>query len=141
LEAQIAQQASFSSIPPDRLPSKPEPNPRGHSNCVTLKEKVEESINLEDIPIEEGREIIVVESKERNDGGKATTFIENESVEIPNIFPPKLSDPGSFSTPCTMEKVEIERALCDLGASVSLMPYSLFHKLHLGPLQLTPFLL
>jgi len=27
LEAQIAQKATFSSTPPDRLPSKPEPNP------------------------------------------------------------------------------------------------------------------
>jgi len=38
-----------------------------------------------------------------------------------------------------MGRVEIEGALCDLGASVSLMPYSLFHKLHLGPLQAAPF--
>jgi len=36
-------------------------------------------------------------------------------------------------------KVEIERTLCDLGASVSLMPYSLFHKFHLGTLQPAPF--
>ena len=38
-----------------------------------------------------------------------------------------------------MGKVEIERGLYDLGASFSLMPYSLFHKLHLGPLLATPF--
>jgi len=29
--------------------------------------------------------------------------------------------------------------LCDLGASISLMPYSLFHKLHLVPLQPATF--
>jgi len=38
LEARIAQQASFSSTLPDRLPRKPEPNPREHCNYVTLKE-------------------------------------------------------------------------------------------------------
>ena len=38
-----------------------------------------------------------------------------------------------------MRNVEIERGLCDLGASVSIIPYSLFHKLHLGPLLVTPF--
>jgi len=81
----------------------------------------------------------MVKSKERNDGGKAATFIENESVEIPTIFPPKLSSPGSFSFPCIMGKVEIERALCDLGVIINLMPYSLFYKLHLGPLQPAPF--
>ena len=30
--------------------------------------------------------IIMVESKERNDGGKAATVTENESVEIPLFF-------------------------------------------------------
>jgi len=63
--------------------------------------------------------ITMVGIKERNDGGKATTFIENEIVEIPTTFPPKLPDPGSFSIPCIVGKVEIERALCDLGASVT----------------------
>jgi len=77
----------------------------------------------------------MVENKERNDGGKAVTFIKNESLEIPIIFSPKLPNPGIFYIPCAVRNVEIERALCDLGASVSLMPYSLFYKLHLGPLQ------
>jgi len=141
LEAQIGQQASFSSTPSNILLSKPESNPCEHCNCVTLKEKVEDFIDPKDIPIEEGRETIMVECKERNDGCKAATFIENESVEIPTAFPPKLSNPGSFSILCIVGKVETERALCDLGASVSLMLYSLFHKLHLGPLQPSPFLL
>ena len=35
--------------------------------------------------------------------------------------------------------MEVERALCDLGASVSIMPYSLFHKFHLGPSLAAPF--
>jgi len=75
LEAQIVQQASFSSTPSDRLPSKPESNPHEHCNCVTSKEGVENSIDPKDVPIEEGREIIMLESKKRNDSGKAATFI------------------------------------------------------------------
>ena len=31
LEAEIAEQANFSSTPPNRLPSKPEPNPRSNA--------------------------------------------------------------------------------------------------------------
>ena len=50
-----------------------------------------------------------------------------------------LPDLGSFSVPCIVEKVKIERGLCDLGASVSLMPYSLFHKLHQELLLAVPF--
>jgi len=64
----------------------------------------------------------MVESKERNDGDKPMTFIENDSLEIPTLFPPKLPDPGSFSIPRVVGKVEIERALCNLGANVSLIP-------------------
>ena len=86
LEAQIAQQASFSSTPLGRLPSKPERNPHRHYNYVTLKEEVEDFTDPENVPIEEGREIIMVESKERNNSDKAATFIENESVEIPPFF-------------------------------------------------------
>jgi len=37
LEAQIAQQASFSSTPSDRLPGKPEPNPRKQCNDMILR--------------------------------------------------------------------------------------------------------
>ncbi|XP_074315658.1 uncharacterized protein LOC141651865 [Silene latifolia] len=44
-------------------------------------------------------------------------------------MPPKLEDPGSFSIPCTIGTVHIERALCDLGASISLMPLNIFKKL------------
>jgi len=74
LEAQIAQKASFSSTPPDRLPSKLEPNPHEHCNCVNLKEEVEDLANPEDIPMEEGREIIMAGSKESNNGGKTATL-------------------------------------------------------------------
>lgn len=50
---------------------------------------------------------------------------------------PKLQDPGSFSIPCCIGDVQIERALCDLGASVSLMPLSLCKKLELLHLKPT----
>ena len=138
LDAQIGQRASFSSTPLDRLPSKPEPNPREHCSCVTMKDE-EDLIHSEKVPMEEGREIIMVGNKERINDGKIASFKENDTIEIPTISPPKLPGIGSFSIPCIVGKVEIEMGLCGLGASVSIMPYSLFHKLHLGPLLATPF--
>jgi len=139
LETQIAQKAAFSSAPLDRLPSKLEPNPREHCNCVTMKEDEEDLTDCEEPPKEEGREITMAGSKESNYGGKTALFIGNDSIQIPTIFPPHISDPGSFSIPCVIGKVEIERGLCDLGVSVSIMPYSLFHNLHRGPLLSAPF--
>ncbi|XP_058788432.1 uncharacterized protein LOC131662618, partial [Vicia villosa] len=59
------------------------------------------------------------------------------SAIIQNNMPPKLKDPGSFSIPCVIGKTIIEKALCDLGASVSLMPLSTCKKLNLGELKAT----
>ena len=77
--------------------------------------------------MEEGREIIMVGNKERNNDGKNATFKENDTVEIPTIFPPKLPNLGSFFIPCNVGMVEIERGLCDLGLS----PASQY-RIHLG---------
>jgi len=89
--------------------------------------------------MEEGREIIMAKSKERNNDGKTATFEENDTIEFDTIFSPKLPDPSNFSIPYIVGKVKVERALCNLGATVSIIPYSWFHNLHLGPLLATPF--
>ncbi|XP_010536312.1 PREDICTED: uncharacterized protein LOC104811348 [Tarenaya hassleriana] len=52
-------------------------------------------------------------------------------------LPPKMSDPGSFSIPCKLGNIEIDGTLCDLGASVSLMPLSIYKKLNIGDLKPT----
>ena len=73
-EAQIAQKATFSSTPPDRLCSKPEPNPHESCNCVTMKAEEEDFTGSKEVPMEEGRETTMAGSKERNNGGKTATF-------------------------------------------------------------------
>ena len=52
----------------------------------------------------------------------------NGSALIRNELPEKLDDPGKFSVPCAIGKVKFNYALCDLGASVSLMPKSVKHS-------------
>ncbi|XP_054792441.1 LOW QUALITY PROTEIN: uncharacterized protein LOC129298065, partial [Prosopis cineraria] len=42
------------------------------------------------------------------------------------------TDPGSFSIPCHIGNKFLGKALCDLGASINLMPLSIFNKLELG---------
>ncbi|XP_019051983.1 PREDICTED: uncharacterized protein LOC109114184 [Nelumbo nucifera] len=61
---------------------------------------------------------------------------EECSAILQNKLPPKLKDPGSFSIPCTIGDTEFKKALCDLGASINLMTYSIFEKLGLH--ELTP---
>ena len=52
--------------------------------------------------------------------------------------PPKIKDPRLPTITCQIGSHIIERALLDLGASVNLIPYSVYEKLELGELQPTP---
>ncbi|GKC45573.1 reverse transcriptase domain-containing protein [Tanacetum coccineum] len=63
-------------------------------------------------------------------------FLSDESsAMIQNKVPPKLGDPGSFLIPCNFNKTFSCNALADLGASINLMPYSLYAKLSLETLK------
>jgi hypothetical protein len=59
------------------------------------------------------------------------------SAVVSKELPPKLGDPGKFTIPCTIGKAKIKKALCDLGASVSLMPHTIFQKIGVGELKPT----
>ncbi|CAH9113360.1 unnamed protein product [Cuscuta europaea] len=65
------------------------------------------------------------------------SLTEECSAILQNKLPPKLKDPGSFTVPYSIGKIGEVRSLCDLGASINLMPYSLFKKLCVGELQPT----
>ncbi|GJQ96859.1 reverse transcriptase domain-containing protein [Tanacetum coccineum] len=56
---------------------------------------------------------------------------------IQNKLPPKLSDPESFLIPCTLANSVEYLALADLGASINLMPYSLYTSLSKNTLKPT----
>jgi len=47
-------------------------------------------------------------------------------------LPAKLGDPGIPTISCAIGTTNIHNALCDLGAGVSVMPFSLYKKLKLG---------
>jgi len=50
---------------------------------------------------------------------------------VPQI-PKKCKDPGTFSIPCIIGNSKFDNAMLDLGASVSVMPLSIFNSLSLG---------
>ncbi|XP_076931760.1 uncharacterized protein LOC143597020 [Bidens hawaiensis] len=58
------------------------------------------------------------------------------SAVVLNKVPEKLPDPGVFTFPCLFGRDTSCQALVDLGASINLMPYSLYEKLSL--VELTP---
>jgi len=54
---------------------------------------------------------------------------EECSAIVLNKLPPKLKDLGSFTILCTIGDSHFEKALCDLGANINLMPFFVFRKL------------
>ncbi|GJU27373.1 DNA-directed DNA polymerase [Tanacetum coccineum] len=57
---------------------------------------------------------------------------ERCSAVLLNKLPSKENGPGSFTISCDIGDLHINNALADLGASISLMPYSMYEKLGLG---------
>ncbi|XP_070002118.1 uncharacterized protein [Nicotiana sylvestris] len=53
----------------------------------------------------------------------------------------KLSDPGSFTIPCTIGNFAFAKSLCDLGASINLMPLAIYKRLGIGRVRPTSMLL
>ena len=58
------------------------------------------------------------------------------SAVIKRGLPEKMKDLGSFTIPCTIGEFEFQKALCDSGVSINLMPYFVAKKLSLG--EITP---
>ncbi|XP_075483776.1 uncharacterized protein LOC142523927 [Primulina tabacum] len=60
---------------------------------------------------------------------------EECSAILQRKLPQKLKDPGSFTIPCVIGGSRVNRALCDLGASINLMLFSIYRTLELGDVK------
>lgn len=79
----------------------------------------------------------ILSNKNKLEDDETMTLNAECSAIIQSNMPPKLKDPGSFSLPCVIGKFIIDRTLCDLGDSVSLMSLSIYERLKLGELRPT----
>ncbi|CAN6712805.1 unnamed protein product [Malus baccata var. baccata] len=66
---------------------------------------------------------------------------EQCSAVLLHKLPPKKQDPGSFTISCTIGNSHFKRALIDLGASINLMPFSVFQRLGQGEIKPTSVIL
>ncbi|XP_020990218.1 uncharacterized protein LOC110277443 [Arachis duranensis] len=77
-------------------------------------------------------------NKKRSWLEKETILLTEEcSAVLQKGIPPKLKDPGSFVVACTIGNMTLDKALCDLGASINLMPLSMMRKLAIEELKPT----
>ncbi|CAN6567537.1 unnamed protein product [Malus baccata var. baccata] len=60
---------------------------------------------------------------------------ENVSAVLQRKLPPKCKDPGSFTIPCVIGNTRFEKCMLDLGASINVMPYSIYASMNLGELK------
>ncbi|GKF25987.1 hypothetical protein Tco_0081881 [Tanacetum coccineum] len=63
-----------------------------------------------------------------------TPLNENYSAVVLKKLPEKLADPGRFLIPCDFLEFDSYLSLADLGASINLMPLSIWKKLQLSGL-------
>ena len=72
-------------------------------------------------------------TKKRRLGEFETVALTQEcSRMLQSKIPQKIKDPGSFTIPCSIGTKYSGKALCDLGASINLMPLSVFKQLGVG---------
>ena len=68
-----------------------------------------------------------------NMGRNISSLIKKPAVKMPQ----KCKDPSMFSVPCIIGSTKFDNAVLDLGASINVMPLSIFTSLHLGHLKST----
>ncbi|XP_019264195.1 PREDICTED: uncharacterized protein LOC109241834 [Nicotiana attenuata] len=165
LERQMGQLATNQNTrPAGALPSDTEKNPQ--DNGVTLRngrELEEVPKKRKDKPIPEGELIpkATHESKKKDATSEPVeaarppppfpqklqkknydlALTEECIPRVQNKLPQKLKDPGSFTIPVRIGNIDVGRALCDLGASINMMPLSLFKQLGLGAPRPTTMML
>ena len=74
----------------------------------------------------------ILSKKRRLSDFESVNLTKECSAILKRKLAQKLKDPGSFTIPFTIGNSIFERALCELGASINLMPLSIFRRLGLG---------
>ena len=74
----------------------------------------------------------MLSNKRKLEKYETIALTEECSAILQNKLPENLKNPRSFSILCALGNVQISKALCDLRASVSLIPLSICKKLNMG---------
>ncbi|GJS94017.1 zinc knuckle CX2CX4HX4C containing protein [Tanacetum coccineum] len=77
----------------------------------------------------------LVENKPRTEEDNKIRMNPRCPALLHNHLPPKEQDPGSFILSCSIGKLDFKNALADLGASISIMPFSMYKCLGIGKLK------
>ncbi|XP_059642050.1 uncharacterized protein LOC132284005 [Cornus florida] len=83
------------------------------------------------------KDLCTQKKKNKGPSPKKVLLMEQVSSILKLNTPPKFKDPGTLTISCTIGNHEVKRVLLDLGASVNVIPYSVYLQLGLGNLKPT----
>nr|XP_016466577.1 PREDICTED: uncharacterized protein LOC107789315 [Nicotiana tabacum] len=109
---------------------------RHAKTLVSVPIELDDSTKLTKVTVQPAQE-------EPNTQIEAEKEVETAQKPVVEVVPvaEKLSDPGSFTIPCTIGNFAFAKALCDLGASINLMPRAIYKRLGIGRARSTSMLL
>ncbi|CAM8982224.1 unnamed protein product [Rhodiola kirilowii] len=76
-------------------------------------------------------------NRRRNAGNDQELMSRNVSAVMQRKVPPKCGDPGTYTIPCKIGNIRIDNCMLDLGASINVLPFSIYSCLKIGPLKPT----
>ncbi|GKD95713.1 reverse transcriptase domain-containing protein [Tanacetum coccineum] len=119
---------------PERMKVRENDKPSAqHSRFLKMFKQLRLEIGLKDALIE----MPLLRNKEKLEEIAITTVNAECSAIIMNKVPEKLEDPGKFLIPCALQELDRTSALADSGASINLLPHSIYKKLGLEALTPT----
>ncbi|GKA91623.1 reverse transcriptase domain-containing protein [Tanacetum coccineum] len=127
---------------PERMKVKENDKPSAQqSRFMTLFKQLCLEIGLKDALVEMSKFnkwlSSLLRNKEKLEEIAITTMNAECSAIILNKVPEKLEDPGKFLIPCALQELDRTNALADSGASINLLPHSIYKQLGLGALTPT----
>ncbi|PHT27627.1 hypothetical protein CQW23_32770 [Capsicum baccatum] len=143
IEQQLSQlSAALNQRKVGTLPSDTVQNPRNDGSCMAITTRsgmvLETSSKGKQVVDEEAD----IDDKAKREAAVETTHdvhdITPKALEqMPSAIATrslvwKKADPGAFTIPCTVGSLNFAKSLCHLGASINLMPLSVYRKFGLG---------
>jgi hypothetical protein len=83
------------------------------------------------------KELCITKRAFKLKGYEMVSMGEVVTAVVQKNMPLKQKDLGVFTIPCVISNTSFKRTLCDLGASISVMPKHVYDSLSLEPLNKT----
>jgi len=134
--------SSFKTIPPFPVSSSRSKKEEKEKEILEVFKKVELNISLLDaikkiLKYAKFLELCTTKRAFKLKGHEMVSMGEVVSAIVQKKMPLKQKDPGAFTIPCVIGNASFKRVLCDLGASISVMPKHVYDSLSLEPLNKT----